>query len=46
MFTPLFLLALIALIFAVAAFVWPNLPLLNVSVILIAIALMIGGRGS
>jgi len=44
MLTPSFILCVLALLFAVLSIPWPNYPLLAVSVILLAVACLIGAR--
>jgi hypothetical protein len=45
MLTPAFILAILALLFAVLSIPWPNYPLLAVSVILLSIVAILSARG-
>lgn len=45
MLTPVFILVILALLFAVLSIPWPSYPLLAVAVILLAVALLVGKTG-
>jgi len=45
MLTPIFILVVLALLFAILSMVWSQFPLLPVSVILLSVAMLITHRG-